>query len=304
MRQVGVMVVSADCLPVAVAGEGAVAMLHAGWRGLAAGVLEAGVRTLRELAGGRGRGARRARRRCLLLRGRCRGPRGARRGRRAATATSTCAADAHDEAARRPASSDVQTSIAARSATRATSRIAAKAPLAGSQAGRVVDVIAVGRRRGPREPRGHRSADRAAAARGAATRGARARAVEILAAVKYVSLTTTLPLLADAGVELVGENRAQDLAGQGPAPTGRSSSGTSSASCRAAQVAPIAPHVPLIHSVASARRSRPLERRRDQARRGLRIMIEVNVAGEPGKAGIPPDELDALSRARRFPSRA
>jgi YfiH family protein len=50
---VGVMVLVADCLPVALAGDGAVAMLHAGWRGLAAGVLEEGVRALREV-GGRG----------------------------------------------------------------------------------------------------------------------------------------------------------------------------------------------------------------------------------------------------------
>jgi YfiH family protein len=39
----------ADCLPVALAADGAVAMLHAGWRGLAAGVIEEGVRALREL---------------------------------------------------------------------------------------------------------------------------------------------------------------------------------------------------------------------------------------------------------------
>lgn len=44
-----VMVQVADCLPVAVAGEGGVAMLHAGWRGLAGGVLEEGVAALREL---------------------------------------------------------------------------------------------------------------------------------------------------------------------------------------------------------------------------------------------------------------
>jgi hypothetical protein len=43
------MVMVADCLPVAVAGEGAVAMIHAGWRGLAAGIIGAGVRRLREL---------------------------------------------------------------------------------------------------------------------------------------------------------------------------------------------------------------------------------------------------------------
>ena len=42
-------VLVADCLPVAVAADGAVAMLHAGWRGLADDVLAEGVRTLREL---------------------------------------------------------------------------------------------------------------------------------------------------------------------------------------------------------------------------------------------------------------
>ncbi|MFZ0041474.1 MAG: peptidoglycan editing factor PgeF [Solirubrobacteraceae bacterium] len=41
----------ADCLPIAVAGNGTVAMLHAGWRGLAAGVIAEGVRAMRELGG-------------------------------------------------------------------------------------------------------------------------------------------------------------------------------------------------------------------------------------------------------------
>jgi len=48
---VGAMVLVADCLPVALGTDGAVAMVHAGWRGLAAGVLEEGVRALRELGG-------------------------------------------------------------------------------------------------------------------------------------------------------------------------------------------------------------------------------------------------------------
>jgi hypothetical protein len=45
------VVLVADCLPIALAGEGAVAMLHAGWRGLAAGVVEEGVAAVRELGG-------------------------------------------------------------------------------------------------------------------------------------------------------------------------------------------------------------------------------------------------------------
>ena len=81
---VAVMVAVADCLPVAVAGTAGVAMLHAGWRGLAAGILEEGVGALRELgddgplAAVIGPGARR-----LLLRGRRRGARGVRASARA-----------------------------------------------------------------------------------------------------------------------------------------------------------------------------------------------------------------------------
>lgn len=50
---VACLVLTADCLPVALLCEGAVAMVHAGWKGLDGGVLEDGLRALREL-GGRG----------------------------------------------------------------------------------------------------------------------------------------------------------------------------------------------------------------------------------------------------------
>jgi hypothetical protein len=46
-RDIGVAVHVADCLPIAIAGPGGVAMVHAGWRGLAGGVVAAGVETLR-----------------------------------------------------------------------------------------------------------------------------------------------------------------------------------------------------------------------------------------------------------------
>lgn len=40
------IVLVADCLPIALTGPGGVAMLHAGWRGLAAGIVQEGVRAL------------------------------------------------------------------------------------------------------------------------------------------------------------------------------------------------------------------------------------------------------------------
>lgn len=53
VRGAAAMVLVADCLPVALAGDGAVAMVHAGWRGLADGVVAEGVAAVREL-GARG----------------------------------------------------------------------------------------------------------------------------------------------------------------------------------------------------------------------------------------------------------
>jgi YfiH family protein len=53
---IAAMALTADCVPVLLSAEGAVAALHAGWRGMAMGVIEAGLRALREV-GGEGRPA-------------------------------------------------------------------------------------------------------------------------------------------------------------------------------------------------------------------------------------------------------
>ncbi len=50
------VVLCADCVPVALVADRAVAMVHAGWRGLVGGVLEAGIRAL--VAAGAGAGTR------------------------------------------------------------------------------------------------------------------------------------------------------------------------------------------------------------------------------------------------------
>jgi len=49
LRGVAPMVLTADCVPIALAGGGAVAMLHAGWRGMAANIVAEGVAALRGL---------------------------------------------------------------------------------------------------------------------------------------------------------------------------------------------------------------------------------------------------------------
>lgn len=47
---IGTMVMTADCLPIAIAGGGAVGVAHAGWRGLADGVIARAVFAVRQLA--------------------------------------------------------------------------------------------------------------------------------------------------------------------------------------------------------------------------------------------------------------
>jgi pyridoxal phosphate enzyme (YggS family) len=114
--------------------------------------------------------------------------------------------------------------------------------------------------------------------------------VEVLAATKYVALED-MPTLAEAGVRLVGENRAQDLQAKA-AVHGALFEWDFIGQLQSRRVRLVVPDARLIHSVASQSALRELERRRELARPGLRILIEVNIAGEEGKAGIAPEQLD------------
>lgn len=114
--------------------------------------------------------------------------------------------------------------------------------------------------------------------------------VELLLATKYVALAD-LPLLAQAGVTLVGENRAQDLEEKAHA-HGDLFTWDFIGQLQSRKVRAIVPHVRLIHSLASLSAMRELERHKEIVRPGLQALIEVNVAGEHGKAGIAPQELD------------
>ncbi|HWX97038.1 MAG TPA: YggS family pyridoxal phosphate enzyme [Solirubrobacteraceae bacterium] len=126
----------------------------------------------------------------------------------------------------------------------------------------------------------------------AAARGPGRPAVEVLAAVKYLS-SAELPKLAEAGVRVVGENRAQELEAK-VAEHGPLFEWDFIGQLQSRRVRLIVPHVRLIHSVASDSALRELERHSALVRPGLRILIEVNLAGEQGKAGVAPGELDAF----------
>jgi PLP dependent protein len=117
--------------------------------------------------------------------------------------------------------------------------------------------------------------------------GVRARIgdrVEICAATKYVE-ADYLPALAEAGITLVGENRAQDMFAKQERHGGLFEWDFIGA-LQSRKVKDVAPAVRLIHSVASESALKQLDRH--PARE---VLIEVNVAREEGKAGIAPEEL-------------
>jgi pyridoxal phosphate enzyme (YggS family) len=118
--------------------------------------------------------------------------------------------------------------------------------------------------------------------------------VELLVAVKYVE-TEDIGVLADAGLTLLGENRAQQLEAKVAAWPDRGLRWHFIGQLQSRKVKTILPLVELIHSVAS---DSALTQLGKHAAPDTEILVEVNVAGEEGKAGIPPDELgDFIARA-------
>jgi PLP dependent protein len=118
--------------------------------------------------------------------------------------------------------------------------------------------------------------------------------VELLAAVKYVPLDE-LPKLAEAGIDLVGENRAQELTAKREA-HGDLFEWDFIGALQSRKLKEIAPAARLIHSVASESALAQLERH--PARE---VLIQVNVAGEEGKAGVAPRDLGAFLDACPVP---
>jgi PLP dependent protein len=110
--------------------------------------------------------------------------------------------------------------------------------------------------------------------------------VEVLAAVKYVALEE-IGVLAEAGVSVVGENRAQDLEAKSAAHPELTWDFIGHLQSR--KVKQVLPHVRYVHSVATDSVLRQLER---HGTPDTEVLVEVNISGEEGKSGIAPAQLD------------
>lgn len=110
--------------------------------------------------------------------------------------------------------------------------------------------------------------------------------VEILAATKYV-VPEEMGALAEAGVELVGENRLQDLEAKREL-LGDRFTWDFIGALQSRKVKRIIPLVRLIHSVASDSALEQLGRHADP---DTEVLVEVDIAGEGSKSGVVEAEL-------------
>ena len=118
--------------------------------------------------------------------------------------------------------------------------------------------------------------------------------VEILVATKYVPLEE-MGKLAEAGVELVGENRQQDLAAKHER-WGDAFTWDFIGNLQSRKLKLVLPLCRLIHSVATDSVLTQLEK---HAEPGTEVLVEVNLSGEEGKGGVEPGALaDFIARCQ------
>jgi hypothetical protein len=104
--------------------------------------------------------------------------------------------------------------------------------------------------------------------------------VTIVAATKYVSLPE-MAILAEAGIEVVGENRAQDLEAK-HAEYGDAFRWHFIGHLQSRKTKTVNGICELVHSLSSESAARRL---------AVPALVEVNLSGEPTKSGVAPEEL-------------
>ena len=105
--------------------------------------------------------------------------------------------------------------------------------------------------------------------------------VTVVAATKYVSIDE-MSVLAEAGIELVGENRVQDLVAK-HARYAASFRWHLIGHLQSRKAPLVSKSCELCHSLASASAARQLS---------IPALVEVNLAGEETKSGIAPEQLE------------
>src|SRR5688572_29170458 len=110
--------------------------------------------------------------------------------------------------------------------------------------------------------------------------------VTVVVATKYVSLGE-MGVLAEAGVEVVGENRAQDLLAKHER-YGEAFRWHFIGHLQSNKVKVVNGLCELVHSLSSESAARRLE---------VPALVEVNLSGESSKSGVQPEALDALIAA-------
>ncbi len=123
----------------------------------------------------------------------------------------------------------------------------------------------------------------------AAAAGRDPAAVRVLVATKYVA-AEQLGVLRDAGIRLIGENRAQDLAAK-HALYGDVFEYHFVGHLQSRKVKTVLPIVSLIHSVSSMSSVEAIQSRAD---RPVEVLLEVNIGGEETKSGVEPDAVDGF----------
>ena len=107
--------------------------------------------------------------------------------------------------------------------------------------------------------------------------------VTIVAATKYVTVEN-MSTLAEAGIDLVGENRAQDLE-EKHAAHGNRFRWHFIGHLQSRKTKVVNQICELVHSLDSESAARRLE---------IPALVQVNLAGEASKSGVPPEELPEL----------
>ena len=107
--------------------------------------------------------------------------------------------------------------------------------------------------------------------------------VTIVAATKYASVKD-MAALAEAGIEVVGENRAQDLEAKHAA-YGDAFRWHFIGHLQSRKAPAVSAICELCHSLSTESAARKLS---------IPALVEVNLAGEPTKSGVTPEELPAL----------